>query len=347
MKGLMSPKQEALLASMADTGDPVEAARKMGKATWGAGVGGYLGGLKEALKANMYRKDLNYNPEQVLGLAAAGLVGGAPGGYYGPGEAVGTLRNVKIPGMKSPPKNSVLSVSVHNRNLANKVAGSGEAYLDSFGNVILDGNVYPVSGKAYLHENKFYKTPPDKLMEQVKNSVSAASGYTKNLKEVMRQIDWKQPKEILIKEGQRFDGLFGSEIADVDFYAINAKRYRNVPDNKRYFIQQVERFVDGPDEKKLMDALYRDRLDENAFEVGGILHLDKEQQLSQVQKDAIKRYHERGGRLGLSAVKAIEDPAITESYARAYPKSMPRLTSKPKRYLKGLPKGFGSKQGEI
>ena len=242
-------------------------------------------------------------------LAAAGTLPFVPGSI----KAVGR-------GAKRIPKSAVLKVSSFNARPVRRARGSGEAYLDSFGNTILDGQKYAVGDVAYLWNDRFFKTPPSGLLSEVKTLVNQAEGRIAGLKKTMWQIKWKEPKHKFIKKGEKHQDMFGEEVATKDTRTLNWERYQGVDSYHQRYLNEVEELVDTPSEKKLMQALYDKELDDLAFEVGGILHLPEgARQITEVQKKAIRAYQDAGGRLGATTIRSLEDPGLIEGAVTAHP----------------------------
>jgi hypothetical protein len=206
------------------------------------------------------------------------------------------------------PKGAILKVVAANTGGGNYRMGSGDAYLDPMGNIILDNERYAVGEKAYLHNGKFYKTPPKELIEDIKEKIDSATGLINGLKKTMWQIRWKEPRTIIIKKGEKYRGLFGDEaIAEEDFEDLNPKRHANVDDYHQRYVQQVESLIDAPNEQKLLSELYKKELEDNrTFRIGGYLHLDEEgKQLTRAQKIALENYMSSGGALGRTAIESL------------------------------------------
>ena len=267
-------------------------------------------------------------------------------GMFATKDAAANRGKTKLKVIKSSvPKESVLSVAIKNKApygiRYDEIQGSGEAYLDKFGNVILDGVKYTVGEKAYLHNGKFYKTPPKELLKQVRSIIDGATGYTGGLKKTMWEIRWKEPKEKTVKKGDKHLSLFGNEeIATEDFLARNDKRYENIDAYHQRYIHDVESLVSSPNADKLMDALYKEELDKKrTFHIGGYLHLAKDgQQLSKVQKAAIQYYLSNGGQAGLNTVTALDSPTITKGAAIAFPEFIDEMVKPTKKKIKEIDK---------
>lgn len=267
--------------------------------------------------------------------------------FYAPKElsvpdAPSTYEGIKrlnsSPNPFSPPRGAVLRVSAYDAVPRQRRGGSGEAYLDAMGNMILDGERYAVGEKAYLYDERFFKTPPAALLERVHRDVDVRKRLLKGLKETMWQIRWKEPKTKIVQPGEVYTDFFGDEsIADRPIEVANEKRYANVSEYNRNHYLDVESFVDAPNEKKLMEALYEKELQEHTFVVGGILHI-KDDQLSKRQKAAIENYAAAGGRLGHTAIRALERPDLTEQELIAYPEFADEILKEgPEKKIKPLP----------
>jgi hypothetical protein len=203
------------------------------------------------------------------------------------------------------PDNSVMRVSIHNRGV-NYHLGSGEAYLDRAGRVILDGETYNIGDKAYLHEGKFHKTPPKGLIDALTRQAEQATGVIDGIKSVMWKIKWDKPKTVKRIEE---DWLSGDMIEqDVP----NPERYPDLDMDDFYTRDSVslaEKYMNLPDESKIIPGMVKDKLNDVSsplFEVGGKLHItDGPKQLSKEQRQALIGYENAGGSLGHSALVSI------------------------------------------
>jgi len=203
------------------------------------------------------------------------------------------------------PKKAVLSVLAASKN-ANRI-GSGQAYLSSDGNLILDGQEYFVGEIAHLYDDKFYKTPPQKMIDYVHGIVDAATGKINALVKTMWQINWKEPKSLQVKKGEKYKTIFGWEdVAERDLKIPNPRRHANVSSGNWSYVYIVEKFLDKPNKEALLQGLYDEAMEKYQFQVGGYLHVvDEKIRLTSEQAKALYRYHANGGQFGLTAVKAL------------------------------------------
>lgn len=199
--------------------------------------------------------------------------------------------------VKITPKSTVMQVCIYNNNTKGIAAkGSGLAYMTENGNVWLDGYIYPVGGSAYLHNDTYHPEPPDALKEMVNHCIASHV-------------------EMLIEESAKIDRNAIVPKKESDFCGIPVKykdtsiRYRNLSGqdfNQRDTGGKIDDITTKHDPQAIHNAIFSREIEKYRFEVGGILHLANGQELSMVQRQAIINYQAQGGRLGRTAVDALE-----------------------------------------
>jgi hypothetical protein len=200
--------------------------------------------------------------------------------------------------VKFTPKGTVLQVTLYNKNVNGKYAkGSGLAYITESGSIWLDGHIYPVGGSAYLHNDTYCPEPPEELVKQVNSDMSA---HIEMLIEESAKID----RNAIVLE--RESDLCGITVKHKD----TSIRYRNLSGqdfNQRDVGGKIDAITTRHNSEAIRKAITGRELDKYRFEVGGILHLANEaEELTPIQKQAILNYEARGGRLGMTALDALD-----------------------------------------
>ena len=198
------------------------------------------------------------------------------------------------------PKGTVKQIAVHNKNVNQSAPrGSGPVYITPEGFVHLDGRNYPVGSSAYLHEGRFYSAPPQELLDKVEEGISA---HVNMLVEESAKID----RNAIVPEIE--EDVLGIKFKMKD----TSTRYRNLSGqdfNRRDTGEKIDAITQKHDPKAIHDAIFNKELELYRFDVGGMLHVLDETALTPKQRQALENYQAQGGRLGVTAVRALEGEA--------------------------------------
>ena len=197
------------------------------------------------------------------------------------------------------PKGTVLQVYIHNKNANAHGLGSGLAYLTESGAIWLDGHIYPVGASAYLYGDTYYPEPPEELKQKIESEI-------KDYVDILIRESEKIDRNAIVPESTDdfMSEMFGFECKFKD----TSIRYSNLSGqehNKRAYGEKIDSITLKHDPKAIHDAIFNEHLERHRFEIGGYLHLAKDQTLIPVQINAIKNYSLNGGMLGKTVIDAL------------------------------------------